>query len=422
MRGKKVAVIGGGAAGLCAARHCTASKVWGGVTVFEQTSQLGGTWVYTEETGVDRFGLPVHTSMYKNLRTNLPKEAMGFPDFPIVEKEESYLPGEDILKLLNDYADHFDIRKHIKFNHRVNYVAPVGDEQWEVQVKDLLTNITTTEVYDAIMVCNGHYHTPMYPDIEGVESFPGLKLHSHDYRKPETFTDKSVLVIGGGPSGMDIALDISKFSEKVILSHHVKEQIMTKFPSNITLKPDVIKINENKIIFDDGSTDNVNVILFSTGYLYNFPFLSDKCGIRVEDNCVQPVYKHFLHIYRPTMCFIGIPFYCCNFLLYDLQAKVFLKVMNNEIKLPTTEEMEADVHREMEWRRQEGLAKKQFHLMGKYQGAYYDELSKLGELPLIAPVYTKLHNESSRRFLEDLINFRKDIYRIKDRENFVQVK
>lgn len=47
-------------------------------------------------------------------RTNLPKEVMGFPDFPIPEQPRSYLPAVDILHFLDSYADHFRLKQHIK--------------------------------------------------------------------------------------------------------------------------------------------------------------------------------------------------------------------------------------------------------------------------------------------------------------------
>lgn len=57
------------------------------VTVFEQGSQVGGVWVYDEETEDDPLGQKarrkaVHGSMYESLRTNLPRELMGFSEFP----------------------------------------------------------------------------------------------------------------------------------------------------------------------------------------------------------------------------------------------------------------------------------------------------------------------------------------------------
>lgn len=62
---KKIAVIGAGITGLCAAKHAIAHGY--DVTVYEQTSAIGGTWVYTDRAGTDEYGLPIHTSMYKNL-------------------------------------------------------------------------------------------------------------------------------------------------------------------------------------------------------------------------------------------------------------------------------------------------------------------------------------------------------------------
>lgn len=64
----KVAVIGAGGAGLCALRHLTSRQKQFRAVCFEQNSAVGGTWIYTEQKNVDSYGLPVHSSMYKNLR------------------------------------------------------------------------------------------------------------------------------------------------------------------------------------------------------------------------------------------------------------------------------------------------------------------------------------------------------------------
>lgn len=61
----KVAIIGAGASGLCAARY--ASESGHEVIVYEQTGEIGGTWVYTDRVGEDEYGLEVHTSMYQDL-------------------------------------------------------------------------------------------------------------------------------------------------------------------------------------------------------------------------------------------------------------------------------------------------------------------------------------------------------------------
>lgn len=69
-----IAVIGAGAAGLCALRHLASRQSISNPNVhfkavaYEQSSRVGGTWVYTDSIGDDEWGNPIHSSMYKNLR------------------------------------------------------------------------------------------------------------------------------------------------------------------------------------------------------------------------------------------------------------------------------------------------------------------------------------------------------------------
>lgn len=62
---KKIAVIGAGPSGLCAAKHAIANGY--DVTVYEQTANVGGTWVYTDQIGNSEHGLPIHSSMYQHM-------------------------------------------------------------------------------------------------------------------------------------------------------------------------------------------------------------------------------------------------------------------------------------------------------------------------------------------------------------------
>lgn len=64
----RVAVIGAGAAGLVALRHLAAHPDVFVPVAYEMTNNVSGTWVYTDKTGNDEHGLPIHSSMYKNLR------------------------------------------------------------------------------------------------------------------------------------------------------------------------------------------------------------------------------------------------------------------------------------------------------------------------------------------------------------------
>lgn len=170
-----VAVIGAGTAGLCSAKHALAAGMQ--VSVFEQADQVGGTWIYTDDQGAD-----IHTSMYQGLHTNLPKEIMGYPDFPIPDHGKSYIPSGDMLAFLKLYAKEFNVDEVIKFRHQVIRVRPI-DEKWEIVVRDLNGDgRVSIYQFDAVIVCNGHYHTPDWPKMKGYDTFQGRQIHSHDYR------------------------------------------------------------------------------------------------------------------------------------------------------------------------------------------------------------------------------------------------
>jgi len=78
----RVAVIGAGAAGLVALRHLKDRLETFQPVAFEQTPHVGGTWIYTDDVGIDSTtGRPVHSSMYRNLRVNIPKEVINFTSF-----------------------------------------------------------------------------------------------------------------------------------------------------------------------------------------------------------------------------------------------------------------------------------------------------------------------------------------------------
>lgn len=187
---KNVCVIGAGTAGLCSAKHALAAGMQ--VVVFEQADQVGGTWVYTDHVQTDEHGMAVHTSMYKGLHTNLPKEIMGYPDFPIPAQERSYIPSGDMLAFLKLYAQEFKVNEVIKLRHQVIRIRPTNDDKWEVLVRDYAREDGRTETYffDAVLVCNGHYHTPDYPKMMGRERFQGRQIHSHDYRCSQPYEGK----------------------------------------------------------------------------------------------------------------------------------------------------------------------------------------------------------------------------------------
>lgn len=77
----KIAVIGAGVSGLLAIKYSKQLSL--DVTCFEQTNDTCGVWCYSETAGLDKNGIKVHSAMYKNLRTNVANQLMGFEDFEL---------------------------------------------------------------------------------------------------------------------------------------------------------------------------------------------------------------------------------------------------------------------------------------------------------------------------------------------------
>ncbi len=60
-----------------------------------------------------------------------------------------------------------------------------------------------------VVIATGYEHSPLIPDWEGREGFTGTVIHSAEYRNPASFQGRSVLVVGSGCSGMEIAHDLA---------------------------------------------------------------------------------------------------------------------------------------------------------------------------------------------------------------------
>lgn len=190
---KSFCVVGAGPAGLSAVKNCLQSGFK--VVAFEKGNQVGGTWVYTDDVGKDKYGVDVHSSMYQGLLTNLPKEVMEYPDFPYPFEDRSFVSSDKMLKYFNLYADKFDLHDHIMLEHEVMRVRPLVDDTWEVIVKNLPQNKFEVLVFDFVFVCNG-FSVPLIPKLIGQDVMTAKQMHSHEYRSPEKFSGEKVLVIG----------------------------------------------------------------------------------------------------------------------------------------------------------------------------------------------------------------------------------
>ncbi|KAG8545714.1 hypothetical protein GDO81_020448 [Engystomops pustulosus] len=438
----RVAVIGAGSAGLCSARHILSRPLAFDLpVVFEATSQVGGTWVYMEEPeNVEN----THSSMYRDLKTNLPKEVMEFPDFSFNPSLPSFIHHSEVLKYLEEYTDKFSIRPCIKFNTCVVSVYPVPGNQERASwwVVSTTHGEEVVEKFDAVMVCVGHYSHPYIPDIEGMKDFQGQVLHSHFYRFPEVFSSRSVVLLGSGPSGVDIAMELSAHAKHVILSHR-GPPLNWSPPENVSMAPPVIRAAHDGLIFENGIKVEADTLIFCTGYKYHYPFFLPRTGISngqvmerkdvldwgfldgedIENpdqgkGHLPPLYKRLIHARYPTLGFIGACKIVIPFPLVHCQAQFFLEVLEGKCPLPPTEQMLSESRKELVEHRRAGLPLKYLHRLGEKQWEYAQSLADTASFQPLAPVLAKLY-EATREFRNsNPLMYRKLNFTILDREDF----
>ncbi|BFG31455.1 hypothetical protein CerSpe_177290 [Prunus speciosa] len=387
---RNVAVIGAGAGGLVAAHELR--REGHKVVVFERGDQLGGTWVYTPNVESDPIGLDpnrtrVHSSMYQSLRTNLPREAMGFRDYPFVAIEEDeerdprrYPSHREVLMYLKDFAIEFGVSEIVRFETEVVFVGLVEGGKWKVKFKSKRGEVVQDEIFDAVVVCNGHHTEPRVAQIPGINTWKGKQIHSHNYRTPEPFRDQVVILIGSATSAIDISRDIAGVAKEVhIASRSVADETIEKQPgyNNMWLHSMIKSVQEDgSVLFRNGSVVLADVILHCIGYKYHFPFLETNGIVTVDDNRVGPLYKHvFPPDLAPSLSFVGLTWKGALFPMFEFQSKWIAGILSNRIALPSQEEMMEDVKAFYSSLEASGTPKRYTHNIADYQPGYEDWLA-----------------------------------------------
>lgn len=180
-----IAVIGAGVAGLIAVRELQRSGHQ--VTIFEKSGQIGGTWAYDPRTESDPLSLDpnreiIHSSLYSSLRTNHPRHLMSFSDYPFSKSygDPRNFPGhEEVLKFLNEFWVEFGLTELTRLSTEVFRVEPVDDSGYgEWIVESRRGELSEVDVFEAVVVCNGHHTVPRVAAVKGTSLSKNLNYFS----------------------------------------------------------------------------------------------------------------------------------------------------------------------------------------------------------------------------------------------------
>lgn len=334
------AIIGAGPMGLCTARRLSQYQLpWIG---FELNDGVGGLW------DIDN----PHSTMYQSAHLISSKTMTEFRDFPMHESVPPYPSHRQMKAYFEAYAEHFDLYSGFAFNTRVLKVERDGDH-WQIETD--CKGRQQRHAVAGVLLASGTLHAPKHLDLPG--HFSGEQLHSADYRDPALFANKSVLIIGCGNSGCDIAVDavhrarsvdlsvrrgyyflpkfvagrpIDTLGGKVRLPNRLKQWIdggiiraLIGKPSDYGLpnpdyrlyeshpvvnsqflhhighgdiqpRPDLTSVDGHTVTFSDGSQADYDLILQATGYRLSYPYIEAH-----ELNWQGAAPDLFLNVFNP---------------------------------------------------------------------------------------------------------------------------
>lgn len=423
---KHIAIIGAGPSGLVTAK--TMLQAGFQVTVFEAGSEIGGTWVYENDSG--------RSFIYRNLHINTAKELTRFGDFPFADGVSDFPSHWDMHRYLRDYARHFGVAGHVRFRSTVTAVRPlfkIGEPpRWQVE-----TEAGDAGTFDAVAVCTSPFIRPHHAK-ELRDAFQGRYLHAAEYREPGAFAGKRVCIAGAGNSAVDIASDICTTASRTVLvarsgvfitpqyifgksfnelvvkylqrwwvpdwlrrrvvrglvfavhgdvtklgfkapSHRVHATTSATIVADIAfgrvaVRQGIDGIDGGTIRFTGGTAEEFDVLIAATGYDTEFPFIPRD--ILAAFGNELPLYKRVVTPDWPGLYFVGMinldsPINYAS----ERQAWWIRELELGRTILPTIQEMNADIAAKRKWvKRFYGDAQR--HVLQEESKPYYAALRR----------------------------------------------
>jgi trimethylamine monooxygenase len=412
----RVAVIGAGPSGTAQLRAFQSAAAKGAeipeIVCFEKQEDWGGLWNYTWRTGLDEYGEPVHSGMYRYLWSNGPKEGLEFADYTFEEHFGKQIASYPPRAVLRDYIvgrlKKAGVRHWCRFRHPVRWVTyDDATGKFTVHAEDLKAPRVYSEQFDYVVVATGHFSTPNVPEFPGFETFNGRILHAHDFRDALEFKDKDILIIGTSYSAEDIGSQCWKYGCRSVTVSHRTKPMGYKWPDNWQEVPILEKVEGNLCTFRDGSQKRVDAIILCTGYLHHFPFLEEKLRLRTANRlATADLYKGVVWVRNPKLFYLGMQDQWFTFNMFDAQAWWVRDAILGRIKIPDDPAvLIADVERRVaeEDASEDPIA---------YQGAYVKELIAETDYPSFdVDGACEAFYEWKKHKKKDIMGFRDNSYR-----------
>lgn len=343
-----ICIIGAGPSGLSALKAFTAHLPNATIVCYEKQAQPGGLWNPSWQQGTDNFGEQIHSAQYKHLYKNAPSENYEYPDYSYEQHFGkaigSYPPGFMFREYLLARHSDPEITEKIKLRHSIKRVR-FSNDKFEVTVKNLTENRTFTEVFDFCVVATGHFSSPFNPIYPGIEKFEGIAMHAKEFKSAKSFENKTVLTIGSSYSSEDIAMNCLKFgAKKAFLGYRKKPDAhlwnAIKFPEKCIRKGEIREFHENSVTFTDGSTEEIDAVIFCTGYRHDFPFMDPELNTFSRNRWfVDNLYQNTVFLKNPKLFYMGMMDQVLSTIMFDVQAHLVAKFISGEVKIPDFEIM-----------------------------------------------------------------------------------
>lgn len=204
MTSKRIVVIGAGPGGIYTGLRLL-ERGHDDVVIYEKERSLGGTW---------------WRNRYPGNACDVPALNYSFSIHPNIEATRTFEGGEHLHRYFSDLADTFGV------SERIVYETRVVDATWNGARWSLTLSSGETTEADIVISAVGRLHNPNYPDIEGLDDFGGLMVHSTFWDPEYDLAGKRLGVIGSGSSGVQILSEASKVAGHVSLFQRTPHWVM----------------------------------------------------------------------------------------------------------------------------------------------------------------------------------------------------